>query len=76
MKKQADYLQQLLVKKFFGNHNALAVKKIFKLLYQTPFFTHPPPPRLYLGSLSVGGGEGGGGVKRHRGENNGRLLLF
>ena len=27
MKKQADYLQQLLVKKFFENHNALAVKK-------------------------------------------------
>ena len=61
MKKQADYLQQLLVKKFFENHNALAVKKIFKLLYQTPFFTHPPPPVCILAVCQLEEERGGGG---------------
>ena len=61
MKKQADYLQQLLVKKFFENHNALAVKKYLNF-YTSRHFTHPPPPPVcILAVCQLEGGGGGGG---------------
>ena len=73
MREKTQKMQQLLVKKFFENLIASAVKKYLNF----HIILVPPPPILNLGILPVGRGRGGGGgVKEHRGGDNGRLLLI
>ena len=71
MEEQTHKMQQLLVKKFFENLIASAVKN-----YLNFYIILAPPPSLNLGILSVGGRRGGGGVKGQRGGDNGRPLLI
>ena len=65
-------MQRLLVKKFFENLIASAVKNYLNLYY-----TRPPPQfeSWHFVSWKEEGG-GGGGVKGHRGGDTGRLLLI
>ena len=72
MEEQTHKMQRLLVKKFFENLNALAVKKYLNF----QLYSSPPPHFESWHFVSWREEGGGGGVKEHRGGDNGRLLLI
>ena len=72
MREKTQKMQQLLVKKFFENLIASAVKKYLNF----HVILVPPPHFESWHFVSWKEEGGGGGVKGHRGGDNGRLLLI